>query len=695
MKFYRNLCSLAIAGSLSLFTSNDLSATGNYNYNFHKKPNFIKGEISKIYYDGISDDLLTAGLGLSGLAGAAPGFANPDFPTVTELRKLAIYNNYRALTDNSVTGGFGVLYGPNIDAKGNDTGTEGLIAGTEYIATARYGRPRRSTTIMVQVPDTFNPLEPCIITAPSSGSRGIYGAIGTAGEWGLKNKCAVAYSDNGKGNGAHNLQNNTVNLRNGLLEDADVAGRKSQFTAKLSEQKRIDFNTETPNRFAFKHAHSRVNPEADWGKNVLQAVQFAFYVLNKKYNKPIKPGNTIVIASSVSNGGGASVLAAEQDWQGLIDGVAVSEPNVNPKFNPSFSIVQGNGTPFTDHSRSLFDYTTLLNVYQGCASVAITDPSLLNLASSPIRCASLRAKGLLSADDLAGQAAEAQAIINDYGWPVEQNDLAPLHWFANIPQAISLTYANAYARASVVQNLCGYSFAAIGADGKPAPIALAAQAAIFASGNGIPPTGGIEMINNNSVGGPIQDRLSVSPSTGVTDQNLDGALCLRSLAIGRDPVTGKRLKGKLRRVHKTIERSIAALRTNGKPGKPVIFVTGRADAILAPNHTSRAYFGLNKIKEGKKSKMRYYEIKNAHHLDTINAFPGFATRYIPLHHYFNQAMDLMFYHLKNGTKLPPSQVVDTIPRSSGEQITLANVPAISNTPEKPITFENNQVRIPE
>ncbi|MGT2490343.1 3-hydroxybutyrate oligomer hydrolase family protein [Cupriavidus basilensis] len=41
------------------------------------------------------------------------------------------------------------------------------------------------------------------------------------------------------------------------------------------------------------------------------------------------PDKIVVIASSVSNGGGAAVAAAEQDTQGLIDGVAVAEPNLN------------------------------------------------------------------------------------------------------------------------------------------------------------------------------------------------------------------------------------------------------------------------------------------------------------------------------------------------------------------------------
>ena len=54
----------------------------------------------------------------------------------------------------------------------------------------------------------------------------------------------------------------------------------------------------------------------------------------------------------------------------LIDGLAVGEPNVNPKFKSNFSIVQGAGPPFFAHSKPLMDYTTLVNVFQGCASVA-------------------------------------------------------------------------------------------------------------------------------------------------------------------------------------------------------------------------------------------------------------------------------------------------------------------------------------
>ena len=82
-------------------------------------PSYLKGSIVSATYDGTSNDLLTAGLGKSGLAGAAPAVANPTSPTVAELRRLAIYNNYRALVDIAAAGGYGTLYGPNVDVNGN------------------------------------------------------------------------------------------------------------------------------------------------------------------------------------------------------------------------------------------------------------------------------------------------------------------------------------------------------------------------------------------------------------------------------------------------------------------------------------------------------------------------------------------------------------------------------------------------
>jgi hydroxybutyrate-dimer hydrolase len=92
------------------------------------------------------------------------------------------------------------------------------------------------------------------------------------------------------------------------------------------------------------------------------------------------------------------------------------------------------------------------------------------------------------------------------------------------------------------------------------------------------------------------------------------------------------------------------------------------------------------------------EVLNAQHLDVLNGFPGFSERYIPLHHYFNQALDLMLDHLRNGTALPPSQVVRTTRRGAGSPpLTAANLPDIAPVPAPgdAITFVDNEVRIPE
>src|ERR1700730_15720868 len=150
------------------------------------------------HYDGVTNDLLTAGLGKSGLGSAtAPTFANPLIPTAEELRRSAIYNNYRALVDPTPGGGYGTLYGPNVKADGTVTTNEGLIAGDEYIAFEKGKAGRTRVTMMVQVPDGFEHTAGCIVAAPSSGSRGVYGAIATAGEWGLKHGCGGAHNDKG------------------------------------------------------------------------------------------------------------------------------------------------------------------------------------------------------------------------------------------------------------------------------------------------------------------------------------------------------------------------------------------------------------------------------------------------------------------------------------------------------------------
>jgi len=221
----------AIAVAVACGTVFGLTACGeNPKYENNLRPPALAAEISKLVYDGNTDDLLTAGLGKTGLQSAvAPIFVDANVPTPAELRRSAIYNNYRALVDMTSNGGFGTLYGPNVDANGGVTAGEGKIAGTEYLTYADDGTGRFNVTMMVQIPANFNKDNACIVAATSSGSRGVYGAIATAGEWGLKKGCAVAYTDKGTGNGVHDIAADTVGLINGTRTTATLAGARASF----------------------------------------------------------------------------------------------------------------------------------------------------------------------------------------------------------------------------------------------------------------------------------------------------------------------------------------------------------------------------------------------------------------------------------------------------------------------------------
>jgi hydroxybutyrate-dimer hydrolase len=45
--------------------------------------------------------------------------------------------------------------------------------------------------------------------------------------------------------------------------------------------------------------------------------------------------------------------------------------------------------------------------------------------------------------------------------------------------------------------------------------------------------------------------------------------------------------------------------------------SGARDALLPPNHTSRAYFGLNKTVEQGNSRLSYIEVVNGNHFDAF------------------------------------------------------------------------------
>jgi hydroxybutyrate-dimer hydrolase len=658
-------------------------------------PSFIaSASVRTQSYDGNTDDLLTAGLGKTGLASAtAPAIANAAQPTAAELRRLAIWANYRALVDMTANGGYGRFWGPNVDVNGNDTLGEGKIAGKEYLAFADDGSGTQNVTMLVQIPASFNPDQPCIVTATSSGSRGVYGAISAAGEWGLKRGCAVAYNDKGSGNGAHELSSNRVTLIDGTLQDAAAAGKNSFFTANLGNTDLATYNSQFPNRYAFKHAHSQQNPEKDWGKNTLQAIQFAYWALNDSYgtlngatrNVRYENGSITTIAASVSNGGGASLAAAEQDTSGWITAVVVGEPQINLRLPAQVSVAQG-GVPVGAFGKPLADYMTLANMLQPCAALAPAAAGAPYLTALPLatttsirtaRCTSLASAGVIAGTNTTTQAINALALLHQNGYQTDSDVLQAPMWDSQAVPAVAVTYADAYAKASVSANLCAFSFGTTSAAGAAGVTpAVSPMLTVFGNGNGVPPTNGINLVFNAGAGA-ADHRLASA------DGSFAGASCLRTLWTNG-----------------TLTGSVEAIRVNANlHGKPAIIVQGRADALVPINHASRPYLGLNQLSEGGASKLSFYEVTNAQHFDAFLGVAGFDSRFVPLHYYNIQALNLMWSHLKNGTPLPPSQVIHTIPRGgspgAAPQLTTANLPAIAASPGvNAITVSNGAVNVP-
>ena len=668
-----------------------------------------------------TQDLLTAGLGKTGIGGAAPAYADPLNPTALELRRNALFSNYRGLADPTANGGYGTLYGPNVDIAGVATANEGLIPGREYVATLDDGTGRKQTVIAVQIPDSFNQAAPCLVLGPSSGSRGVYGAVAAASEWGLKRGCAVALTDAGKGVGLYDLTDDTVNKIDGTRATRTAAGALNFFAANITDAARTAYNALFPNRLALKQVHSQQNPEKDWGNDTLAAASYALFALNDRYGSagtpvPFTAANTLVIAGSVSNGGAAVLRAAELDTTGLIDGVVAVEPVTEMPTATGYGIQLG-GVPVTGFGKTLADYTTYGNLYQPCAALAapaaMAELTTFNFmviagmgARATARCNGLAAKGLLSGADTAARSLDALNKLRAFGWTPANDQMHNAHWGLGNGPILSAMYPTMYGRFSVTDNVCNTSFAQVDASGAPVAVDATVKAQIFARGNGTANGTPATVVYNDSVGGARSWQLATSASTGVQDFGLDNALCQRALVTGVDE-TGAPLPTVATSTRPTAAQStavragIAEVVLNGNlRAKPTLIVAGRSDALVPVNNNARAYVAFNKVTEAAASKLGYIEVANAQHFDAFIPFGGFDTRFVPLHVYYIRAMDAMYAHLKNGTALPPSQVVRATPRGgvplAAPAIAAANVPPISAAPlvADQIGFAGTSVNVP-
>ena len=552
-----------------------------------------------------SDDLLTAGLGLAGLRGMTPpGFADAANPTPEELRRRAIWNNWRGIADLSLTGGYGEVYGSVANVPGREFSAFATVAGAQ--------QPHR---VLVQVPDSFDAAKRCVVVTASSGSRGIYGSIAVAGAWGLPKGCAVAYTDKGAGTDYYDIDTHT-----GVKLD----GTRGELGETLA------FVPEVPvgmSGVAFKHALSGDNPEADWGRHVKQAAEFALSALDRAFPqaKPFTFENTRVIAVGISNGGGAVLRAAELEG-GWLDAVVAGEPNV---------YLPGPG------SRTLYDYTTEAALLMPCALLHLPANSLpqppLRAQVEPLwktRCSALKGAGLVSGDDTAAQAKSAYDQLHAKGWTDEALTAGALSVGFDLWRAVAVTYASAYARAGIGQHPCGYSFAAQNPDFSPREATAAERIAWFAEGSGIPPGAGVGIIDTQ-----------LAPP----DFTLPGLQCLRGLLdAGATTAFGKGLA-----------ETAAAL-----PQKdlPVVVIHGLDDGLVPPAFSSAPYVATSKAAGREVS---YWQVKHAQHFDGFLALPAYGARYVPLLPYVYAALDQVSAQLDGKGKLPADAVIESKPRGAG------------------------------
>jgi len=571
---------------------------------------FLTSAVHETAHRG-DDDLLTAGLGLAGLRGPPATFANADAPTPPELRRRAIQAAWKAIADLGPLGGYGELYG-----------SDASVAGREFHAFAKLPNANSPHRMLVQIPDGFDASARCLVVTASSGSRGIYGAIALAGAWGLARGCAVAYTDKGAGSGYFDTASSTGSALDGTraaVGDADLEFVPGSISAEAG--------------IAVKHAHSGDNPEADWGRHVLQAAKFGLAMLDRAFPQaaPFTAHNTRIIAVGLSNGAGAVLQAAGLDEEGTLAGVVALAPNVN--------------VPDADASRVLYDYATEAALLLPCA---LTDARFDAVPFARVqgqlppawtgRCASLRAAGLLEGGATRAQAAEALERLRAGGWSDPALACAASTTAFDLWRSLAATYASSYLRTGVGNMPCGFRFDAHDASGRTRAPAPAERAAWWSDSSGIPPGAGV-FLDEAIPGDPF-------------DPTLRGLRCLRDLWTGEGAEAV------------TLRASIAATAARlPRKDLPLFIIHGREDGLLPDAFSSAAYVAW--LRANRRDPV-YWSIPHAQHFDAFLALPGFGDRYVPLLPYGYHALDRMWRHLVEGAPLITGDTPAATPRGTGK-----------------------------
>jgi hydroxybutyrate-dimer hydrolase len=549
------------------------------------------------------DDLLSAGLGLAGLAGLPVRFVDSAHPSPAELRRRAIQTGWKGIADLGPLGGFGRLYGQISN-----------VPGREFSAFACMPGARHPHRVLCQVPDEFNAKARCLVVAPSSGSRGIYGAMALAGGWGLAHGCAVAYTDKGTGSGYFDCADGTGVALDGTRAEAGTAALEFEPDVAPADA-----------GIAVKHAHSRDHPEADWGGHVLQAVRFGLAMLDEAFPAlaPFTKDNTRVIALGISNGGAAVLQAAGLDGEGWLDGVVALEPNVQAPRG----------------GRALYDYASEAALWMPAALAAgrFAHVPFARVAGAPppawiARRASLHALGLLPSLDPAAQAEAALDYLRAFGWEEAALATAASTVAFDMWRAIAVTYASAYLRADVGAMPSGFSFRQVEVPGLPAQ---AVRAAWWSDGTGIPPDVGVGVFGG----------LEAS-----ADPTLPGVMALRELWDGEDAAAT--------RLHAAVGQLTAGL---PRDDLPIWIVHGAEDGLIPAALTSDPYVAWLRAQD---RQPRYWRVPHAQHFDAFLQLPDFGDRYVPLLPYGYAALECMYAHVVDGAPLPDWTTPQPRPRGA-------------------------------
>jgi hydroxybutyrate-dimer hydrolase len=383
------------------------------------------------------DDLLSAGLGLAGLQGPTPAVVDPASPTATELRRRALWANWRGIAWLSAEG-IGALHAdfPHVE-------------GREIHALLRLPGAAQPHRVLLQLPDGYPGETPCLVVAASSGSRGIYGAIALAGAWGLPRGCAVAYTDKGAG---------TDWVVPPATHGAGLDGRPASVAASSAFTPIAASAAVT-----IKHVHSGDNPEALWGAFVRQTALWEQARLREAFPAAPPP-----LERPVTSMRGAVLQAAGlADW--APDAVVAVAPNVLP----------GEG------GRPLYDVITEAALWLPCAlrEPRFADAPLApDAAAGERRCAQLAAAGLVPAEHHASAPAFALRQLLAAGWSEPALRVAASSQRFDLFRAVAAGYASAYTRRSADSMPCGYAYRLADA---------AALPTLWADSSGIPPGAGV------------------------------------------------------------------------------------------------------------------------------------------------------------------------------------------------------------